>query len=303
MINRISGAAFVIGVAVSLFSATPVLAVTATPGSFGSPLDFDALPGDQCALAVTDVGAAKTCSSVSIKTTFGTPSFTGGNPEESGGPTALTASDGGQNESAAASAAADFGALHAYGQAQYGPLDESNGGHGYGFASFIDELTVLGTQGETVTFTSIVEGSFLNDGYGESQVRVIDLLDGGELGELDMNAFVYQFDPTVIKSEYVTLEPGHTYVIFDEITAAGTADSSSDHTDSLDEAADLTGTGLLYIDAPAGTLSFLSGHDYSTPSIGGVPEPSTWAMMLLGFAGMGFMGYRTSRRARVDALT
>jgi hypothetical protein len=32
----------------------------------------------------------------------------------------------------------------------------------------------------------------------------------------------------------------------------------------------------------------------------GVPEPSTWAMMLLGFAGFGFAGYRT-RRARVDA--
>ena len=29
-----------------------------------------------------------------------------------------------------------------------------------------------------------------------------------------------------------------------------------------------------------------------------VPEPSTWAMMLLGFAGLGFAGYRRARRAR-----
>jgi hypothetical protein len=28
-----------------------------------------------------------------------------------------------------------------------------------------------------------------------------------------------------------------------------------------------------------------------------VPEPSTWAMMLLGFAGLGFAGYRKSRKA------
>jgi hypothetical protein len=28
-----------------------------------------------------------------------------------------------------------------------------------------------------------------------------------------------------------------------------------------------------------------------------VPEPSTWAMMLIGFAGLGFAGYRASRRA------
>ncbi len=29
----------------------------------------------------------------------------------------------------------------------------------------------------------------------------------------------------------------------------------------------------------------------------GVPEPSTWAMMLLGFAGLGFAGYRGSRKS------
>jgi hypothetical protein len=28
-----------------------------------------------------------------------------------------------------------------------------------------------------------------------------------------------------------------------------------------------------------------------------VPEPSTWAMMLLGFAGLGFAGYRRARKA------
>jgi PEP-CTERM motif len=31
-------------------------------------------------------------------------------------------------------------------------------------------------------------------------------------------------------------------------------------------------------------------------STSAVPEPSTWAMMLLGFAGLGFAGYRASRR-------
>jgi hypothetical protein len=31
--------------------------------------------------------------------------------------------------------------------------------------------------------------------------------------------------------------------------------------------------------------------------VAGVPEPSTWAMMLIGLAGLGFAGYRTSRKA------
>jgi hypothetical protein len=36
---------------------------------------------------------------------------------------------------------------------------------------------------------------------------------------------------------------------------------------------------------------------------GAVPEPSTWAMMLLGFAGLGFMAYRkTKNRAAVWSI-
>jgi hypothetical protein len=32
-----------------------------------------------------------------------------------------------------------------------------------------------------------------------------------------------------------------------------------------------------------------------------IPEPSTWALMLVGFAGLGFAGYRTSRKAPTAA--
>jgi len=36
-------------------------------------------------------------------------------------------------------------------------------------------------------------------------------------------------------------------------------------------------------------------------SITGVPESSTWAMLLVGFAGLGFAGYRQSKRAPIPA--
>ena len=39
----------------------------------------------------------------------------------------------------------------------------------------------------------------------------------------------------------------------------------------------------------------------SFKATGGVPEPSTWAMMLAGFAGLGFLGYRETAKARVAA--
>ena len=34
---------------------------------------------------------------------------------------------------------------------------------------------------------------------------------------------------------------------------------------------------------------------------GGVPEPSTWAMLLIGFAGVGFVGYRTRKAVSIGA--
>lgn len=33
-------------------------------------------------------------------------------------------------------------------------------------------------------------------------------------------------------------------------------------------------------------------YDYTPTAVAAVPEPSTWVMMILGFAGVGFMGYR-----------
>ena len=50
--------------------------------------------------------------------------------------------------------------------------------------------------------------------------------------------------------------------------------------------------------------TFGSGTDADTFTVevgAPVPEPSTWAMMLIGFAGLGFAGYRASRRTSAAA--
>ena len=68
-----------------------------------------------------------------------------------------------------------------------------------------------------------------------------------------------------------------------------------------------TGTNNAWFFTPGGAAA------YSTPSViyesssGGavlasaVPEPSTWAMMLLGFAGIGFMAYRRKSKPALMA--
>ncbi|HEY4052309.1 MAG TPA: PEPxxWA-CTERM sorting domain-containing protein, partial [Terriglobales bacterium] len=54
--------------------------------------------------------------------------------------------------------------------------------------------------------------------------------------------------------------------------------------------------GINYIDQNG----FLGVDSFSVSSVtSAVPEPSTWAMMLLGFAGLGLMAYR--RRNRLAA--
>ena len=45
-----------------------------------------------------------------------------------------------------------------------------------------------------------------------------------------------------------------------------------------------------------GPLSGVVAYGY-TPATLAIPETPTWAMMLLGFAGLGYAGYRTSRKA------
>jgi hypothetical protein len=56
---------------------------------------------------------------------------------------------------------------------------------------------------------------------------------------------------------------------------------------------DLTDVTLFHFDPTFLRPTDLAIGDLPTA----VPEPSTWAMMLIGFAGLGFAGYRASRKA------
>ena len=55
----------------------------------------------------------------------------------------------------------------------------------------------------------------------------------------------------------------------------------------------ILGPGAYYLQL-SGTGGGTSGYggNLSATQVGAVPEPATWAMLLIGFAGVGFMAYR-----------
>jgi hypothetical protein len=69
----------------------------------------------------------------------------------------------------------------------------------------------------------------------------------------------------------------------------------------------VTGTGVFALNqfqnvlTNEGPLTFNTSGDVQFWSSGAVPEPATWAMMLAGFAGLGFAGCRARRNAAVAA--
>jgi hypothetical protein len=58
---------------------------------------------------------------------------------------------------------------------------------------------------------------------------------------------------------------------------------------------------IKYIDISPHGGQLISSLDNFTYEVAAVPEPSTWAMMILGFAGIGFMAYRRKSKLALTA--
>jgi uncharacterized membrane protein len=71
-------------------------------------------------------------------------------------------------------------------------------------------------------------------------------------------------------------------------------------------AVEWSGGSVINLGSLPGFISSADGINDAGQVVGvsflmGVPEPSTWAMMLLGFAGLGIAGYRVRRNSAVVA--
>lgn len=78
-----------------------------------------------------------------------------------------------------------------------------------------------------------------------------------------------------------------------DITGVTTANFFTANADGYNFAADVLG--------PSGGTGAIANGDFhfriTPPLVTGIPEPSTWAMMILGFFGVGFMAYRRKSQA------
>jgi hypothetical protein len=132
---------------------------------------------------------------------------------------------------------------------------------------------------QTVTGLTVGHEYFLDFEYGFAQERT---LDGGRYNgatKQALDVFVGNAHTPVWTSPTVDL-PSHGFAGWTPGTVRFTADSSSE------------------------VVSFLASGSPKVPpfalvgdvSMTAVPEPATWAMMMLGFAGLGVAGFRSTRR-------
>jgi hypothetical protein len=208
-----------------------------------------------------------------------------------------------------ASGSGTFGEIHLSAFADNGqfsqPVFFSSDGSATTFAFaeilFVDGAIVPGALGAPVTLSMnlTVNGAF----SGGGQV-------GGDFAFSDPSAgisLVQDFGATEIGPSFAfpltfnVFGGDQLFWRMDMTAEAGTTNSGGLVQTSI---ADVSHTGRLFFDLPSGDgLVGLSGHNYASvlptdgvpPIDGGVPEPATWAMLLVGFGGMGAVLRRARR--------
>jgi PEP-CTERM motif len=151
--------------------------------------------------------------------------------------------------------------------------------------------------GMTNPYMSVEGGSTEQVVFGKAQTSISiywGSIDGNQGGNSNLNSFAITVDNyTLTGADLVALGMG----------ATGTGDQLSPSGNQL-----VTITGL----AAFTTATFSSTNNafefslvaptIGTQSGGTVPEPSTWAMMMLGFAGLGYAAFRQSAKGRALAI-
>jgi hypothetical protein len=110
-------------------------------------------------------------------------------------------------------------------------------------------------------------------------------------------------NPSNMNSFAVTID-NYTLTSADLVSMFGASGDGSETGPQANQLVTITGLGLF---TTATFTSTGTAFEFSlvTPTAnqtGGTPEPSTWAMMMLGFAGLGYAAFRRNSKGRVVAI-
>jgi hypothetical protein len=200
-----------------------------------------------------------------------------------------------------AQAAGSFGLAHVIATADNGQFGAPSFDHFQQANVFSEAIFGFGdlftlTTGATLHFSSFLDGRFTGDGSGSVAFNLQDI--ANRTSAFSTQLVVNSQHPADSFSNDVFLAAGDYSLTW---FMDGEARSfNGDFSVLQSSTADMSNTGTLFIDSDV-ALSFASGHDYSSNAVGAVPEPSTWAMMILGFAGIGFMAFRRKSKPALMA--
>src|ERR1700722_12738380 len=140
--------------------------------------------------------------------------------------------------------------------------------------------------GDTLPYMSVEGGGTEQVVFGTSRTSISiywGSIDGNQGGNNNLNTFAITVDNyTLTGADLVAMG------------ATGTGDQTGPLGNEL-----VTISGL----APFTTATFSSTNNAFEFALGSaVPEPSTWAMMMLGFAGLGYAAFRRNTKVRALAI-
>jgi PEP-CTERM motif len=165
--------------------------------------------------------------------------------------------------------------------------------------------------------TGVIQANSSTDSFvipiNEAGYSIVYVLVNSAFGELGSTVGSLVFQDSAGHSDTISLEEGVNvrdhYITFNNVATEvyGTAEYPGDvKLDAYEYLlpASFAGNTLTSITLNGGVDTgspdgepFLAGVTLATGASPAVPEPSTWAMMLLGFAGLGFLSWRGSRNA------
>jgi hypothetical protein len=140
--------------------------------------------------------------------------------------------------------------------------------------------------GDTLPYMSVEGGGTEQVVFGTARTSISiywGSIDGNQGGNNNLNTFAITVDGfTLTGAQLVSM-----------FGASGTGDQNSPAGNEL-----VTITGL----APFTTATFSSTNNAFEFALASVPEPSTWAMMALGFSGLGYAAFRRNTKGRALAI-